>query len=76
MIEVMASHHFENNGFAPVQHQAIIWTNVNQDAWRHTGITESELTHWGQDKMAAFSQMTSLNAFFLIKMYEFRITFH
>ena len=28
------------------------------------------LTHWSRDKMAAFSQMTSLNTFSRMKMYE------
>ena len=34
------------------------------------------LTHWGRDKMAAFSQTTSWNAFSWMKMYEFRLKFH
>ena len=34
------------------------------------------LTHWGQDKMAAISQMTLSNAFSWMKMLEFRLRFH
>ena len=34
------------------------------------------LTHWGRDKMAAFSQTTLSNAFSWIKMFEFRLRFH
>ena len=34
------------------------------------------LTHWGWDKMAAFSQTTSLNAFSWMKMYELRLKIH
>ena len=34
------------------------------------------LTHWGRDKMAAFSQTTFSNAFSSIKMFELRIKFH
>ena len=34
------------------------------------------LTHWGRDKMVAFSQTTSLNALSWMKMYEFRLKFH
>ena len=34
------------------------------------------LTHWGRDKMAAFSQMTFSNAFSSLKMFEFRLQFH
>ena len=36
----------------------------------------SLLAHWGLDKMAAFSQTTSLNAFSWIEIYECRIKFH
>ena len=39
-------------------------------------ICEWLLTHWGQDKMAAISQTTSLNAFSWMKMYEFQLKFH
>ena len=34
------------------------------------------LTHWSRDKMAAFSQTTSLNAFPWMKMHEFRLKCH
>ena len=34
------------------------------------------LTHWGRDKMAAFSQTTLSNAFFLMKILEFRLKIH
>ena len=34
------------------------------------------LTHWGRDKMAAIFQTTFSNGFSLMKMYEFRLTFH
>ena len=34
------------------------------------------LTHWGRDKMPAIIQTTFSNAFFWMKMYEFRLTFH
>ena len=34
------------------------------------------LTHWGRDKMAAFSQTTFSNAFSSMKMFEFRLQFH
>ena len=34
------------------------------------------LTHWGRDKMAGISQTTFSNAFFLIKLFEFRLKFH
>ena len=33
------------------------------------------LTHWGQDKMAAISQVTFSNAFSWMKMYEFCLRF-
>ena len=33
-------------------------------------------THWGQDKMDAISQTTSLNAFSGMEMYEFQLRFH
>ena len=36
----------------------------------------NELTHWGWDKMAAFSQTTLSNAFSWMKIIEFRIKFH
>ena len=36
----------------------------------------STLTHWGRDKMDAISQMTFTNAFFWMKMFEFRLKFH
>ena len=35
-----------------------------------------ELTHWGQDKMAAIFQTTFSNAFSVMKIYEFRLRFH
>ena len=38
--------------------------------------TQSYLTHWGQDKMAAILQPTLSNAFSCKKMYEFRLQFH
>ena len=34
------------------------------------------LTHWGRDKMAAFSQTTFSHAFSWMKKYEFKSTFH
>ena len=34
------------------------------------------LTHWGRDKMAAFSQTTLSNAFSWMKLLEFRLKFH
>ena len=34
------------------------------------------LTHWGRDKMAAFSQTTLSNALSWMKMFEFRLKFH
>ena len=34
------------------------------------------LTHWGLDKMAAFSQTALSNAFSLMKILEFRLKFH
>ena len=34
------------------------------------------LTHWGRDKMAAFSQTTILNAFLWMKMFECPLIFH
>ena len=36
----------------------------------------TDLTHWGQDKMAALFQMTCSNAFSWMKMYEFWLRFH
>ena len=42
--------------------------------WYH--IDMLGLTHWGRDKMAAFSQTISSNAFPWMKMYEFRLIFH
>ena len=35
-----------------------------------------ELTHWGRDKMAAFSQTTLSNAFSWMKIIEFRLEIH
>ena len=40
------------------------------------GILYHTLTHWGRDKMAAFSQTTLSNAFSWMKMLEFRFKFH
>ena len=37
---------------------------------------EQALTHWGRDKMAAFSQMTLSNAFSWMKILEFWLKFH
>ena len=34
------------------------------------------LTHWGRDKMVAFSQTTLSNAFYWMKILEFRLKFH
>ena len=34
------------------------------------------LTHWGRDKMAAIFQTTFSNAFYWMKLYEFRLKFH
>ena len=34
------------------------------------------LTHWGRDKMTAFSQTTLSNAFSWMKILEFRLKFH
>ena len=34
------------------------------------------LTHWGRDKMAAIFQTTFSNAFYWMKMYEYRLNFH
>ena len=34
------------------------------------------LTHWGRDKMVVISQTTFSNAFYWMKMYEFRLRFH
>ena len=36
----------------------------------------SHLTHWGRNKIDAILQTTFWNAFFLMKMFEFRIRFH
>ena len=35
----------------------------------------SHLTHWGRGKIAAISQTTFSNAFYWMKMYEFRLIF-
>ena len=52
--------------------------------WKHrkkyknvflAGTVLASLTHWGRDKMAAFSQTTISNAFSSIKMFEFRLQF-
>ena len=32
--------------------------------------------HWGQDKMSAILQTTFSNRFYIMKMYEFRLTVH
>ena len=37
---------------------------------------ETILTHWGRDKMAAFSQTTLSNAFSWMKILEFRLKIH
>ena len=39
-------------------------------------IAFADLTHWGQDKLAAISQTTISNVFSGIKMYEFRLIFY
>ena len=36
----------------------------------------SWLTHWGQNKMAAFFRTTFLNEFSWMEVYEFRLKFH
>ena len=43
---------------------------------RFPGLSYTNLTHWGRDKMAAISQTTLSNAFSCLKMYEFRSRFH
>ena len=47
---------------------AITWTTVN--------VPYLNLTHWGRDKMTAFSQTIFPNAFPWMRKYEFRLKFH
>ena len=53
-----------------VRQQAKTWTDVDQDPWCHmASLGHTDLTHWGQDKMAAISQTTFSNAFSWMKMF-------
>ena len=45
-------------------------------SWLFTGTGASSLTHWGRDKMDVISHTTFSNAFYWMKMYEFRLRFH
>ena len=36
----------------------------------------TRITHWGRDKMTAISQTIFSNAFFRMKMFKFRLSFH
>ena len=49
----------------------IWWQKFCFEQWAATA-----LTHWGRDKMVAFSQMTLENPFSWMKMFEFRLNFH
>ena len=54
-------------------------TVINMYWWRcilHVLPTYIELTHWGRDKMAAFSQTTLSSAFSWMKILEFRLNIH
>ena len=44
------------------------WLIISEVQW--------QLTHWGRDKMAAFSQTTLSNASSWLKMLEFQLRFH
>ena len=45
--------------------------------WHHmASLGPNELTHWGWDKMAAFSQTTLPDAFSWMKMLQFQLKFH
>ena len=52
---------------------------VNENVWISIKISITKLVwlaHWGRDKMDAIFQITFLNAFSWMKMYEFRLKFH
>ena len=45
-------------------------------AWHMSCLCYCCMSHWGWDKMAAIYQTTFSNAFFLMKIYKFRLRFH
>ena len=53
----------------------VSWTIRYKHQWTVTK-GHNELTHWGWDKMAAFSQTTLSNAFSWMKILEFRLKIH
>ena len=65
-------HHAEDGFCFPSLCFRLIWCcMLHSLTWSHLN-----LTHWGQDKMAVFSQTTFSNAFCSMKMFEFRLHFH
>ena len=44
--------------------------------WVYNAKNVTEISHWGQDKMATVYQTTFSNAFSWMKRYEFRLRFH
>ena len=53
----------------------LLWVTILIDYYA-SWLPLCHLTHWGRDKMAAFSQTTLSNAFSWMKMYKFRLRFH
>ena len=54
-----------------IKKTAVFWMNVTlTKVWK---LIFATLTHWGRDKMAAFSQTTLSNEFSWIKILEFRL---
>ena len=85
--EVIACHHrpyYVLHGLSIVTLQdAFLWvahTILSQlgNWFKHNSFARVGLylTHWGQDKMAAFFQTTFSNKFSWMKMYGFRLEFH
>ena len=71
-ITIICNSHFITN-HKYLSHQPTLWHRFDV----HKGISASHgywpLTHWGRDKMAAFSQTTLSNAFSCLKIFEFRL---
>ena len=58
------------------QNIAIPWITRSHKVWTWKPPIETQLTHWGRDKMAAIFQTTLLNEFSWMKMCKFRLRFH
>ena len=55
---------------------ALSWRHHTRGRFVLTFVWQYLLTHWGRDKMAVIFQTTVSNAFYWMKMHEFRLRFH